>query len=60
MVEDWRAHIPDGVREIRLVPQDIDGEDPTMFWEKLGFHEDGQLPWSEGTDVHTMSRRLDG
>lgn len=60
MVEEWRAHIPRGIREIRLVPHEIDGVDPVPFWEKLGFHQDPDAAWIEEPEIRTMSRPLEG
>lgn len=58
MVETWREHIPGVIREIRLVPAPIDDEDPTPFWEKLGFHDDPEPLWEGETEIHAMCRAV--
>lgn len=56
MVDEWQAHIPDGVKLVRLVAAEVDGEDPIPFWEKLGFHDDAEPPWVDEVPMRVMSR----
>lgn len=58
MVEAFWAHVPPGIREIRLVPDEIDDEDPTPFWEKLGFSFDAEPLVAGEMAIPTMSRTL--
>lgn len=58
MVAEWLAHIPAGVRRIRLLAAEIDGEDPIPFWEKLGFREDAESPWVDEVPMRVMSRPI--
>jgi len=56
MVEDWQAHLPCAVKEVRLVPGEIDCMDPTPFWEKLGFHDAEDAPWVDYMPLREMCR----
>lgn len=60
MVDDWEAHMPADVREVRLLAADVDGEDPIPFWEKLGFHDEAVPPWVGEVRVRLMSRGVAG
>ncbi len=59
MVEAWQAHVPQGVKQIRLLAAEVDGVDPIPFWEKLGFHDDAELPWVDEVPMRVMSRAVD-
>jgi GNAT superfamily N-acetyltransferase len=58
MVEEWQAHMPAGVREIRVAAADFDDVDPVPFWERLGFHAVAPPPDLEALGVLVMSREV--
>lgn len=58
MVEAWERQVPPDVRQIRLVPAEIDGVDPVPFWERLGFHDDAESARGDVGCPPVMSREV--